>query len=544
MKKLEVPSQVGNQFRAAGFWTDERLLDRVRDLVRATPGETAVVDETGRMTYGELWAQAANLAHWLAARGVAAGDAVSAQLPNWREMAVIHLATEMLGAVINPLLPLYREHELSHIMRTCEAKVFFAPEEHRSFDGFIPMARGLVEQVPSLTHVVSVRSTGRLVDNAVVFAWENAVAGNNAAPEPPPFAGDDPVLVTFSSGTESLPKGCVHSHNTTLYALREGAIRFGLEPNDVVFMPSPIGHTTGFQWGIRMAWYLGTRLVLQDRWDANVAAGLITAENCTYSLAATPFIGDLLDAVEFADEAAGIDMSSLRMFVCGGAPIPRALIARSRVVLGAELLACYGTSESYILSQVGLRDDDDTKQTDGTPLPGVEIRVVDDDGEEVPSGTPGECVTRGPHVMLGYLNPPADRPDYVPGDWFAIGDLVERDDLGRLRVVGRKKEIIIRGGLNISPREVEEALMRHEGVRKVAVVGYPDDRLGERACAVVVTSRPALQLGDLTTFLVHEGLATYKLPERILLVDELPMTASGKVQKFKLAQLITDGETP
>ena len=529
---IAIPADVGRRHRRAGYWTDEWLLDYVSRAVRETPDKQAVVDEQGGYTYSELWDVARSLTGWLAANGVARGDTVSVQLPNWREFAAVHLAAEMLGAVTNPLLPMYRAHELRHILDACHSRVLVVPQVHRSFDGFVEMAGELAAELPSLNGILVVRPHDKVPAPAVSWAEATSTA---PAPMAAPVGGDDPVIVTFSSGTESLPKGCVHSHNTTLYALREGAVRFGLGRPDIVFMPSPLGHTTGFQWGIRMAWYLGTTLVLQDQWNAAVAADLITTHRCSYSLAATPFVQELVEQARTSPVR--YDFSCLRMFVCGGAPIPRELVRAARAELaGCELLACYGTSETYILSQVGIADDEATKKSDGRPLPGVELRAVGPDGRDAAPGGEGECWTRGPHVMLGYLNPPPGKVPYTPGDWMGVGDYISIDESSRVRVVGRLKDIIIRGGLNISPLEVEDALRGCPSVAKVAVVGYADERLGERACAVVVPRGEPPALKDLTAFLKQSGVATYKWPEKLLLVDELPMTASGKVQKFKLRE--------
>ncbi|HYC80486.1 MAG TPA: AMP-binding protein [Solirubrobacterales bacterium] len=531
MRELTVSEAVRAEYVERGCWDDRRLLERIEESVASHGEKAAVVDETRSLTYAEIWTLGSRLAGWLAGRGVGHGSVVSVQLPNWWEFAVIHVATEMLGAVLNPLLPIYGERELRHVISTCESKVLVVPARHRSRDAYAAIAARLLGELPSLAGVLVVRGEeGSPADGLADFA---AALGFDPLEPSAGVGGDAPVLVAFTSGTESDAKGCVHSSNTSLFALRSAVDELGLGKDDVVYMPSPLGHATGINWGMRLAFLLGTTLVLQDRWDVEVACELIRRHGCRFSLSATPFILELVDYVE--REGRGADFDQFRMFVSGGAPIPRELVQRTQTVLGTELLACYGQAETWMVSLVRPGDALEIKaDSDGRLMPGVEVRVLDDLGQEVGPGERGECTTRGPHVMLGYLNPPADF-DFQPGGWLGMGDYVTVDEGGRLQVVGRKKEIIIRGGVNISPREVEEMLITHPAVAQVAVVGYPERRLGERACAVVVAAPgEAPTLESLTEHLRQLGCATYKLPERLELIPELPMTPSGKVQKVKL----------
>lgn len=528
-----IPDEVAAAHRSAGHWGDEVLVDWARAVADAHPGRIAVADESGSLTYRDLWDAGSRLAGWMVDLGVGRGEVVSVQLPNWREFAVIALAVEMVGGVLNPLLPIYREHELRHIMNTCRTRLYVIPPAHGSFSGFLDLAASLRAAVPSLAGVLVVRpdDTG---PGSQAVAYDAALEAGDPF-EPVKRGADEPCLVAFTSGTESHAKGCVHTNNTTGFGLRAASQALDLSAGDVLFMPSPLGHATGIQWGLRLAIFLGTTLVLQDRWAPGVAARLIRDHGCTYALAATPFVADLVDHV--AAKPDGHDFTRFRMFVSGGAPIPRDLVERTKSTLGADLLACYGQAECFMAVLVRPSDPLEVKAgSDGWPLPGVEVRIVDDAGDDVPAGDVGECWTRGPHVMVGYVNPPPDRERYQPGGWLATGDLVQDAGGGAIRVVGRTKEIIIRGGINISPREIEEALGRHPAVARVAVVGYPDRRLGEKACAFVIPRGAPPTLDDLTDHLRTLGFATYKLPERLEVVDALPMTPSGKVQKVKLQE--------
>lgn len=536
MLSLNVPDRVRSRYESSGWWTGDRLINHIERTVSERPDSRAVVDETHDVSYGEIWEMGKHLAGWLASRGVQEGTIVSVQLPNWWEFALVHVATEILGAAINPLLPIYGEKELRHILATCESRVLVVPQRHSTRDSYVEAARRLQEELPELNGVLVVRAEDEFEPSPGVVSLKNALE-HEPVECTPGVSADSPTLVAFTSGTESLAKGCVHTSNTTLFALRTAVRELELDHRDVVFMASPLGHATGINWGLRLAFLLGTSLVLQDKWDAAVACRLIGEHRCTYSLSATPFIRELVDHVKSG--CADADFSSFRMFVSGGASIPRALVQEANEILGADLLACFGQAETWMVSLVRPHDPWPVKSgSDGRLMPYVDVVVTDEVGRPVPAGERGECWTRGPHVMIGYLNPPPGY-GYEPGGWWKTGDFVTVDDDGVLTVVGRKKEIIIRGGMNISPAEVEEILLSHPDVSRVAVVGYPDRRLGERACAVVVP-KPGVEptLESLTQHMRDLGCAVYKLPERLLVVETFPMTPSGKVQKIKLKELL------
>jgi acyl-CoA synthetase (AMP-forming)/AMP-acid ligase II len=310
----------------------------------------------------------------------------------------------------------------------------------------------------------------------------------------------------------------------------------GLGANDVVWMPSPVGHSTGFNFGVRLALYCGLPLVLQDRWDAATAIDLVRGFGCTYTLAATTFLQDLVDELGRRGER----LDAMTRFCCGGAPVPPELVAAADD-RGIGVLRLYGSTEALVVTcnrpgaPLGERLDND-----GVALPGADVRTRDDAGDICSPGAPGEIEVRSRQNAVGYFDDAERTAATFSGDgWVRSGDLGVLDDRGALSIVGRKKEIIIRGGLNIAPREIEEMLLAFEEVERCAVVGVPDERLGERVCACVCLSAGAsLTLDDLVARLRAAGLATYKLPQALHIVDALPMTASGKVQKHILrAQL-------
>jgi acyl-CoA synthetase (AMP-forming)/AMP-acid ligase II len=344
----------------------------------------------------------------------------------------------------------------------------------------------------------------------------------------------------FTSGTEANPKAIMHTEQTANFSVRVAYADLGLGRDDVVWMPSPVGHSTGFNYGVRFALYHGLRLVLQDRWDADDAVALVAEQRCSYTLAATTFLQDLVAAAT----RGGAHLNQLRCFGCGGAPVPAELVRAARA-RGIGVLRLYGSTEVLVGTwnrPESLPDRQDT--TDGIAMSDVEIEVRGEDGRRCAPNEPGELYVRGPNTCVGFFRD-AERTaaTFSADGWVRSGDLVNVDRDGYLTVVGRKKEIIIRGGMNIAPREIEELLVAFPEVDRAAVVGLPDARLGERSCACVVV-RPGETL-DLATALARlrtSGLAAYKLPERLEVLDALPTTASGKVQKHEIVRQLTTAD--
>jgi acyl-CoA synthetase (AMP-forming)/AMP-acid ligase II len=519
---------VRDEFATAGLWTDETWTDRVAMRATEDPVAVAAVDEYGVLTRGEALQSARRLAAYLQYRGVTAGDVVTLIVPNWREFFVIHLAVGLLGGVVNPLLPKVGVPEMRHILGTAGSRFIFAAAEHR---GTSPAANAAeaAAGLDDILGLISVRGGTPSLEGILIEAWEEQYPL-----QVPSVDATDWDTVTFTSGTEALPKGVVHSHQSTMFGLRAYIDDvLALSGDDVVFMPSPICHASGLQWGLRTALHAGVPIILQDRWDPRLALELIDRHHCTYTLAATPFIVDLIAA----RSARGHGGESLRYVASGGAPIPRNLVRETREAFGAELMAVFGASETYITTATSPGMPDHCLATDGRALPGVQVDIVDGNGRLVPPGVEGEIVTRGPQLFVGYLGDPELTTRTFRGEWYRFGDLGHFDTSGMLHVTGRIKDIIIRGGENISAREIEEVLIEHPGVTKVAIVGYPDPRLGERCCAVVVPAEDeVIDLDVISAFLIEHGVARYKLPERLEIVDDLPTTSTGKVRKAELRQ--------
>jgi acyl-CoA synthetase (AMP-forming)/AMP-acid ligase II len=523
-------------YLAAGHWDGTTLMDRVRTHAASRPGDVAVVDASGeRRTYAELEGDALRVAGFLLESGVGPGDVVAVQLPNRCETVAVTLGVLALGAVVNPMLPVYRARELRHMLGTGQARAMFLPDSYRAFD-HVAMVGGLAGDLPLLATRVVVPLEGA---PAAPPGWTSlaAVLGRDpvALPAGVRPAAEDVSELIFTSGTEAAPKAIMHTEQTTNFSVRTAYRSLGMDASDVVWMPSPVGHSTGFNYGVRMALYHGLRLVLQDRWDGAEAARLIETERCSYTLAATTFLRDLVRAAREGRR----DLSSMRLFGSGGAPVPPDLV-REAAAHEVTVLRLYGSTE--VLVGTWNRPGSTEEQrvlTDGVALDDVEIQAWDGAGAPV-VGEPGEIHTRGPNTCAGFFDDPErTAATFHPDGWVRSGDLAVVGHDGHLTVVGRKKEIIIRGGLNVAPREVEELVLLLPGVLAAAVVGVPDERLGEIGCACVVL-QPGAEL-DLETVVAHlreRGLAAYKLPERLEIVGELPTTSTGKVQKHLLVERI------
>jgi acyl-CoA synthetase (AMP-forming)/AMP-acid ligase II len=368
-----------------------------------------------------------------------------------------------------------------------------------------------------------------------------AGASSSDAFRDPEYDPNVAAAVLFTSGTEADPKGALHTSNSLLANNRGLARLLHLTEQDSIFMASPVGHGTGYGFGTRLAIYLGSKLVLLDQWDPARALQLMRIEGCAYTHASTTFAVDVLEDPSLAET----QLTSLRYFVSGGANVPDGFVARMKDAIGAQLLRLYGQTEAFMTTINRPDDSDDLLDAfDGKAAPGVEVAIWEDDGMPLPPGKEGEIVCRGPHRCFGFLGDP-DRTarSITDGGWLKMGDLGTLSADGYLSFVGRKKEVINRGGYKFSPREIEDLLLGHPTVLRVAVVKMPDPRLGERACAFVVAKdkeRPSLE--GIVEYLRARGVAPYKLPERLEVVDVLPSTPSGKVQKFVLEERLAKGE--
>jgi len=531
-----------------GHWDGATLPDRVDDHARRRPGRVAVVDDDAgrRYTYGELARDAASFGSWLVSRGVGPGDVVSIQLPNWYPFVAAALGALRIGAVVNPLLPAYRRRELQHVLAVASPKVICTPCSYRGHDhrsetaavieaSGVPVLHVLVDR-PAAGESASAAGSAPLsetvsFDQATSFSRSGAAREDDGTGS----AGRDAAAVSeliFTSGTEAAPKAIIHTEQTANFSVRTARCDLEITDDDVVWMPSPIGHSTGFNYGVRFALYHGLPLILQDRWDPVVAARLIGDHGASYTLASTTFLQDLVTEAEHR----GLELPTMSRFGCGGAPVPAELVHRA-AARGIGVLRLYGSTEVLVATwNRPAAPGPKRASTDGSPLSDVEVEVRDERGKPCAPGVVGEIHVRGPNTCVGfYQDPGRTAATFDEDGWVRSGDLAAIDAEGYLTVLGRKKEIIIRGGMNITPREIEDLMIGFPEVDRVAVVGLPDDRLGERTCACVVLVPGArLDHESVVQRLRADGLATYKLPERLEILDQLPMTPSGKIQKFEI----------
>lgn len=517
-------------YRQQGLSGDASLADYWQQTARAMPDKIAVVDNHGASyTYSALDHAASCLANWMLAKGIESGDRIAFQLPGWCEFTVIYLACLKIGAVSVPLLPSWREAELVWVLNKCQAKMFFAPtlfKQTRPVDLILP----LQNQLPQLQQIVGV---DKLAPATSSLSLSQIIADNTSLTTAITTHGDELAAVLFTSGTEGLPKGVMLTHNNILASERAYCARLNLTWQDVFMMPAPLGHATGFLHGVTAPFLIGARSVLLDIFTPDACLALLEQQRCTCMLGATPFVYDLLNVLEKQPA----DLSALRFFLCGGTTIPKK-VARECQQRGIKLLSVYGSTESSPHAVVNLDDPlSRFMHTDGYAAAGVEIKVVDDARKTLPPGCEGEEASRGPNVFMGYFDEPELTARALDEEgWYYSGDLCRMDEAGYIKITGRKKDIIVRGGENISSREVEDILLQHPKIHDACVVAMSDERLGERSCAYVVLKAPhhSLSLEEVVAFFSRKRVAKYKYPEHIVVIEKLPRTTSGKIQKFLL----------
>ncbi|WP_320068848.1 3-phosphoshikimate 1-carboxyvinyltransferase [Micromonospora sp. RTGN7] len=520
------------------------LPDLVRRHARSCPHRNAVIEAEspgrpgGVLTWRELDRRADEAASLLLELGVGAGDVVAWQLPNWHEFVVLTLATTRIGAVCCPLMPFFREREVEGLLRRSRARVFVVCAEFRGRDHVAETASVLAgPDAPGVAHVLVVGGAAPLPEATGPVRWQRfgeAVARQRpdlavlAARAPAP---DALAQLLFTSGTSGEPKGVLHRLDTLTRAAAMQARHLGLTAADRLYVPSPLAHQTGFLYGMWVGCLLGATVVLEPVWNGRAALATLHRTGGTFVQAATPFLADLVDAVEDGGDPA----PALRVFVATGAAVPRALAERATRILGAAVCGAWGSTESC-LGTLSAPTDEPARVwgTDGRPLRGVRVRVTDDEGNVLAVGAEGNFEVSGACLFAGYLDDPDQTAAALtPDGWYRSGDLAVIDDAGFVRVTGRVRDVINRGGEKIPVAEVEQLLHTHPAVRDVAIVAMPDPRLGERACAFVVGGEP-FTFARMRQFLDEHKVAKQYWPERLEIVAELPRNVVGKVQKFVL----------
>lgn len=502
-----------------------------RRAAAGTPADAAFIEGERQLGFREVYDEALRLATALERLGLKPGEVLSFQLPNWAEAAVINLAACLGGWICNPIVPIYREAEMVGMLGDCRSRLIFVPGSWRGVD-YAAMAARVAAAVPSLQHIVVVRGEGALQYRRLVDA---------ALPPRTDWPGVEPSalkLIMYTSGTTGAAKGVRHSHASLPVGVESATRHWGLGRGDRVLMPSPVTHATGYCAGLELPFATGMATVLMERWDAAEAVRLILRHRATVAVGATPFLQELLEAVD----AAGMERLPLKLFVCGGAAVPPELIRRAATRLAGYACRAYGSTESPFVT-FGCEPGDAGEIGAGTDgrINGYEVRIVDAGGAEAAPGSDGEILVRGKGLFLGYTSAAATGEAFTADGFFRTGDIGVVGAADTLTVTGRKKDLIIRGGENISAKEIEDVLLTHPEVIEASVVAAPHPRLGETVAAFLRTRNgAALEAGQVAELVMRSGLARQKCPEHIRVLEEFPRTASGKVRKDLLRQAIRD----
>jgi acyl-CoA synthetase (AMP-forming)/AMP-acid ligase II len=527
----------GRIARDGGHWANTTIALEAWKKAATQPDQVAIfLEREPDATYGALALEARRLIAAFLDLELKAGDVVSFQLPNWREAVPLDIAAAALGLVVNPIVPIYRGAELRYILKDAGSRLFLIPEQFRSID-YVGTVSALREELLDLEYLVTARAEA---DYPGVLRYESLVDREPVSVEElPDIDPNSPKCRLYTSGTTGFPKAVLHSHNTLNFVQQCSIRHSGISPDDVMVMPSPVTHITGYSSGINMSFMSEARSALMERWDADAAIDYIHRVGGTMTVGATPFLAELLDAAE----RRGDGLPSMRQFSCGGAGVPPDLVRRAyRVLENCITVRVYGSTEVPLVSY-GWRDNPELAATTDGQLYAFEVKMLDDEGVEVAPGADGEIAARGPGMMLGYADPEQNAAAHTEDGFFLTGDIGRITPEGAVLITDRKKDIIIRGGENLSAKEIEDVLHRHPQILEVAVVAMPHERLGEGVCALAIpreAAKPGLE--DIAAFTEKAGLARQKIPEKLVLVEDLPRTPSGKVRKDILRQQLKDGE--
>ena len=522
------------RYTHSGHWGTERFSHILAERAEAHPDREAIIDPRQRISYGQLRAGVDRMAAAFQHLGIGPGDVVTLQLPNWIEFAYVFFALEQVGAIANQIGPDFRSREVEYILRFSESRAFVCPATFRGFN-YVPMIRELRPSLPDLTTVCVLGGT----DDSDTASLDEILYGTSPLPplEPHPMGANDVMRMAFTSGTTGNPKGVTHSYNTTLPACRILNSAMDVTETDVFLVYLPLGLNWGYL-TLLQAILAGARAVLLDRFSARAALELIERERVTFIPSAPASLIAMLNDPELGR----FNLTSLRVVITGGASCPMETIRAFRARVPGRLIELYGMLETGFHTFTRLTDDPETVVgTIGRPAPGMGLRLIDEHGRDVPPGAQGEIAAEGPSVHLGYQkNPTANAELFTADGWFRTGDLGQFDAAGNVKIVGRLKEMINRGGQKFFPREIEEILYTHPKILHAAIVGMPDSRLGERSCLCVIPQVGAsLCLAEVVNFL-KDSIATYKLPEEIEVFDDFPFTPTGKIQRHILTRQVLD----
>lgn len=517
-------------YEKLSYWGKETLLDYWNMAVAKNSKREFVVDDLGkRFTYQEIDRQADIIAAYLEKAGTTPGDIISFQLPVCSEFVVITIACLKVGAVVNPVGMCYRGKELENLLNLSQTKIFFCPTWHHKTN-YEAMIQSAIKNLGSLRHVILLDNWKKKSSNTITLReilsenlfWKIKCENKNDS--------NDVAVILYTSGTTGGTKGVMLTHNNIIFSEKYFNKALGITEDDIMFMPAPLNHATGFHHGIIAPMLMGAKVVLQSKFESRKAIDLINREKCTYSMGSTPFIFDILNDIKSGTNR----LETLKFYLCGGAPVPEDMV-KCACQYGIKLCEVYGSTES--VPHVFVRPEETLKQmgnTSGRPIEGIEVRIVDENRREVPLGTIGEEASRGPNVFVGYLNDQTATQKVLDDEgWFYSGDLCIEDENGNIKVIGRKKDIIVRGGENLNTNHICEYISKHPDILDQAVIAMPDERLGERICAYVVLKKgkERLDLKKLQHYMQKKRIPKRYWPERLEMIDEIPRTDSGKIKK-------------
>nr|WP_320023914.1 medium-chain fatty-acid--CoA ligase [uncultured Acetobacterium sp.] len=531
-------------YEQLGYWCKETLLDYWNATVANYREREFVVDDRGnRYTYQVVDEKAEIIAAYFRKVGIIPGDVVSFQVPVWSEFVLITMACLKIGAIINPIGMCYTGKELEYLLNYANSKVFLCPTWYHKTN-YEAIIQGAIEQLGGLKSVILLDNQKSRAGKTITLKeilrepsfCEHSLYSNlfyNNKENLKKTNSNDVAAILYTSGTTGGVKGVMLTHNNIIFSEKYFNKTLGVTKDDIIFMPAPLNHATGFHHGIIAPMLIGGKVVLQNKFDSQKAIKQINLERCTYSMGSTPFIYDILNDLKNGKDRLG----TLKFYLCGGAPVPEDMV-RCAYQYGIKLCEVYGSTES--VPHLFVRPEETFElmgSAAGRAMEGIEVRIVDENRQTVPSGIIGEEASRGPNVFVGYLNDEAATERDLDDDgWFYSGDLCVADEKGNIRVIGRKKDIIVRGGENLNTNSISDYVSKHPDILDQAVIAMPDERLGERICAYVVIKKEPLNLKKLLNYMQKTGIPKRYWPERLEIIDEIPRTDSGKVKKNLLRE--------
>ncbi|RMD04441.1 cyclohexanecarboxylate-CoA ligase [Clostridium autoethanogenum] len=535
MDEIKINDSQKKLYEKMGYWGKKTLLDYWHTSVKKYRDKEFVVDDRGyRYTYGQLDEKAGIVASYFLSIGVKPLDVISFQIPIWSEFVIVSIACMKVGAVVNPIGMCYSGREVSYLLNLCKSKVFLCPTWYNKTN-YEKLILSVKKDVKSLKHIVLLDNLKEKESNSITLKHILSSYFSLNIKDEVMVDSNDVAAILCTSGTTGCAKGAMLTHNNIIFSEKYFNKELGITKDDIMFMPAPLNHATGFHHGIIAPMLIGSKVVLQQKFKSKKAIELMNREKCTWSMGATPFIYDILKNIR-EDE---VYLSSLKFYLCGGAVVPEEMV-RQAYEYGIKLCEVYGSTES--VPHVFVRPDENIELTFGTAgraMEGVEVKIVDENRKEILPGNLGEEVSRGPNVFVGYIGDKSATNKVLDDEgWFYSGDLCVSDISGNINIIGRKKDIIVRGGENLNSNHISQYISKFPLIKDEAVIGMPDKRLGERICAYVVLKKEvnSLKLEELLEYMEKEKIPKRYWPEHLEIIDKIPRTDSGKVKKNLLAK--------